>query len=110
MTGAGRFDIGLIQLKDNSKLYHGLIELKVVRDRDNATRVLSKGIDQAYSYSEEVHPHWAEVVAFEMRNSDPSGDPFAGLHSKADQLTVGLESWYLFPSVERIASTELPSA
>jgi len=104
MTAAGRFDIGLIQIRSNTKIYHGLIELKVLRKGRNSGKTLNDGVEQAYNYAAEVNATWTELVAFDMRDTAPDADPFIDLRSKAATLGVHLKSLYLFSTLDRYRS------
>lgn len=102
MNSTGRFDIGLVQINGNTRTYHGLLELKVLRKGKNARTILEEGLQQAYSYGDDVGAMWTEVCAFDMRDVDPDSDPYRGLRSRASDLGVHLERWFLFPTAQHL--------
>jgi hypothetical protein len=101
MTEAGRFDIALVSKTEGTKVYLGLLELKVLRKGVNPTESIEKGINQAFAYAKEWQIPWAQLCSFDMRDVEPSDDPYANYRAKAAELNVLLERWFLHSTHDR---------
>jgi len=114
MTEAGRFDIALVSKNNGTKVYLGLLELKVLRQSANASESIEKGIDQAFAYANEWTIPWAQLCCFDMRNVAPDDDPYADFRAKAQQLHVILDRWFLHSTHDRyrahVAERELQAS
>ncbi|WP_445337797.1 hypothetical protein [Clavibacter sp. CFBP 8614] len=101
MTDAGRFDIALVSVSENTKVYLGLLELKVLRKGEKAEESIAKGMHQAHAYAKEWSIPWAQLCCFDMRDVAPDDDPYVPFRAKASTLNVALDRWYLHSTHDR---------
>ena len=101
MTEAGRFDIALVSKNEATKVYLGLLELKVLRKGAKPEDSIKKGIDQAFAYAKELHIPWAQLCCFDMRDVAPDDDPYDSYREQAQGLEVVLDRWFLHSTHDR---------
>lgn len=109
---SGRLDLAVVgpdRQAADGYVTHVVLELKVLRDFGSSggkwssgktEQWISEGLNQAYSYANELKARTSALCCFDMRESYTGEACFDAIREQAASLPVALRVWYLFGSLK----------